>query len=55
MLIERLVNSCLASLAGLTPKEGQFFRATDVEGGLEAVNFFAVFVEVTNDRKFMTN
>ena len=53
MLIERLSKGCLASLAELTPKEGQIFRATGVEGQLEAVDNSAAFVEETDDRKFM--
>ena len=53
MLIERLANSCLASLAELEPKEGQFIRATGVAGQLETVNMSAAFVEETDDRKFM--
>ena len=54
MLLERLAKGCLASLAELTPKEGQFFRATSVEGQLENVNLSAGMVEETDDRKFMT-
>ena len=53
MLIERLGNSCLASLAELEPTEGQFIRATGVAGQLETVNMSAAFVEETDDRKFM--
>ena len=53
MLIERLGNSCLASLAELEPTEGQFIRATGVSGQLETVNMSAAFVEETDDRKFM--
>ena len=54
LLIERLSKGCLASLAELTPKEGQFFRATGVEGQLENVNLSAGMVEETDTRKFMT-
>ena len=53
MLIERLSKGCLASLAELSPKEGQFIRATGVAGQLETVNMSAAFVEETDDRKFM--
>ena len=53
MLIERLSKGCLASLAELSPREGQIFRATGVEGQLEAVDNSAAFVEETDDRKFM--
>ncbi len=53
MLLEKLAKGCLASLAELTPKEGQIFRATGVEGQLEAVDNSAAFVEETDDRKFM--
>ena len=53
MLLERLSKGCLASLAELTPTEGQFIRATGVSGQLETVNMSAAFVEETDDRKFM--
>ena len=55
MLLERLSKGCLASLAELEPKEGQFIRATGVAGQLETVNMSAAFVEETDDRKFMTD
>ncbi|QHJ77030.1 MAG: hypothetical protein [Bacteriophage sp.] len=54
MLIERLAKGCLASLAELTPTEGQIFRATNVEGQLEAVDNTADNVVETDTRKFMT-
>ena len=54
MLLERLSKGCLASLAELEPTEGQIFRATDVEGQLEAVDNTADNVIETDDRKFMT-
>jgi len=54
MLLERLAKGCLASLAELTPKEGQIFRATNVEGQLEAVDNTADNVIETDGRKFMT-
>ena len=54
MLIERLSKGCLASLAELSPKEGQIFRATGVEGQLEAVDNTADNVIETDTRKFMT-
>ena len=54
MLIERLSKGCLASLAELSPKEGQIFRGTSVEGQLEAVDNTADNVIETDDRKFMT-
>jgi|GEM_PF-2292762 len=54
MLIERLSKGCLASLAELTPKEGQIFRGTSVEGQLEAVDNTADNVIETDTRKFMT-
>ncbi len=53
LLIEKLAKGCLASLAELSPKEGQFIRATGVAGQLETVNMSAAFVEETDDRKFM--
>ena len=53
MLLEKLAKGCLASLAELSPKEGQFIRATGVAGQLETVNMSAAFVEETDDRKFM--
>lgn len=53
MLLEKLSRGCLASLAELSPKEGQFIRATGVAGQLETVNMSAAFVEETDDRKFM--
>ena len=54
MLIERLSKGCLASLAELTPTEGQIFRATNVEGQLEAIDITADNVIETETRKFMT-
>lgn len=54
MLLEKLSKGCLASLAELSPTEGQIFRATDVEGQLEAVDNTADNVIETDDRKFMT-
>lgn len=54
MLLERLSKGCLASLAELSPKEGQFFRATGVEGQLENVDLSAGMVTETDDRKYMT-
>ena len=54
MLLERLSKGCLASLAELTPTEGQIFRATNVEGQLEAVDNTADNVIETDTRKFMT-
>lgn len=54
MLIERLSKGCLASLAELSPKEGQIFRGTSVEGQLEAVDNTADNVIETDTRKFMT-
>ena len=54
MLLERLSKGCLASLAELTPKEGQIFRGTSVEGQLEAVDNTADNVIETDNRKFMT-
>ena len=54
MLIERLSKGCLASLAELSPTDGQIFRATDVEGQLEAVDNTADNVTETDKRKFMT-
>ena len=54
MLLERLAKGCLASLAELTPKEGQIFRGTSVEGQLEAVDNTADNVIETDTRKFMT-
>lgn len=53
MLLEKLSKGCLASLAELSPKDGQFIRATGVAGQLETVNMSAAFVEETDDRKFM--
>ena len=55
MLIERLSKGCLASLAELTPKEGQIFRGTNVEGQLEAIDNTADNVIETDGRKFMTD
>ena len=55
ILIERLSKGCLASLAELSPREGQIFRATGVEGQLENVDLSAGMVTETDDRKFMTN
>ena len=55
MLLERLAKGCLASLAELSPKEGQFIRATGVEGQLENVDLSAGMVTETDDRKFMTD
>ena len=55
MLLERLSKGCLASLAELTPTEGQIFRATNVEGQLEAVDNTADNVIETDGRKFMTD
>lgn len=54
MLIERLSKGCLASLAELSPREGQIFRGTSVEGQLEAVDNTADNVIETDTRKFMT-
>lgn len=54
MLLERLAKGCLASLAELSPKEGQIFRGTSVEGQLEAVDNTADNVIETDTRKFMT-
>lgn len=54
MLLEKLAKGCLASLAELTPREGQIFRATGVEGQLENVDLSAGMVTETDDRKFMT-
>ena len=54
MLLERLSKGCLASLAELSPTEGQIFRATNVEGQLEAVDNTADNVIETDTRKFMT-
>jgi len=54
MLIERLSKGCLASLAELSPKEGQIFRGTSVEGQLEAIDNTADNVIETDTRKFMT-
>ena len=54
MLLERLSKGCLASLAELTPKEGQIFRGTSVEGQLEAIDNTADNVTETDKRKFMT-
>ena len=54
MLLERLSKGCLASLAELSPKEGQIFRGTSVEGQLEAVDNTADNVIETDTRKFMT-
>ena len=54
MLLERLAKGCLASLAELSPREGQIFRATNVEGQLEAVDNTADNVIETDGRKFMT-
>ena len=54
MLIERLSKGCLASLTELTPTEGQIFRATNVEGQLEAIDNTADNVIETDTRKFMT-
>ena len=54
MLLEKLSKGCLASLAELSPKEGQIFRGTSVEGQLEAVDNTADNVIETDDRKFMT-
>ena len=54
MLLERLSKGCLASLAELEPTEGQIFRATNVEGQLEAVDNTADNVIETDNRKFMT-
>ncbi|WP_279090346.1 hypothetical protein [Bartonella apis] len=54
LLIERLSKGCLASLAELTPKEGQIFRGTSVEGQLEAIDNTADNVTETDKRKFMT-
>ena len=55
MLLEKLSKGCLASLAELTPKEGQIFRGTSVEGQLEAVDNTADNVVETDTRKFMTD
>ena len=55
MLLERLSKGCLASLAELTPKEGQIFRGTSVEGQLEAIDNTADNVIETDTRKFMTS
>ncbi|WP_295950261.1 hypothetical protein [uncultured Bartonella sp.] len=55
MLLEKLSKGCLASLAELTPTEGQIFRATNVEGQLEAVDNTADNVIETDNRKFMTD
>ena len=55
MLLERLSKGCLASLAELSPTEGQIFRATNVEGQLEAVDNTADNVIETDNRKFMTD
>ena len=55
MLLERLAKGCLASLAELSPTEGQIFRATNVEGQLEAVDNTADNVIETDGRKFMTD
>ncbi len=55
MLLERLSKGCLASLAELSPKDGQFIRATGVEGQLENVDLSAGMVTETDDRKFMTD
>ena len=55
MLIERLSKGCLASLAELSPKEGQIFRGTSVEGQLEAIDNTADNVIETDTRKFMTD
>ena len=54
MLIERMSKGYLASLAELEQKEGQFFRATGVEGGLESVNLSTGMINETDDHKFMT-
>ena len=54
MLLEKLSKGCLASLAELSPKEGQIFRGTSVEGQLEAVDNTADNVIETDTRKFMT-
>ena len=54
LLIERLSRGCLASLAELTPTEGQIFRAKNVEGQLEAIDNTADNVIETDTRKFMT-
>lgn len=54
LLIEKLSKGCLSSLAELEPKGGQIFRATDVEGQLEAVDNTADNVTETDKRKFMT-
>lgn len=54
MLIERLSKGVLASLAELEPREGQIFRATNVEGQLEAIDNTADNVIETDTRKFMT-
>ena len=55
MLLEKLSKGCLASLAELSPREGQIFRATGVEGQLENVDLSAGMVTETDDRKFMTD
>ena len=55
LLIERMAKGCLASLAELSPKEGQIFRGTSVEGQLEAVDNTADNVIETDTRKFMTD
>ena len=55
MLLERLSKGCLASLAELSPKEGQIFRGTSVEGQLEAIDNTADNVIETDTRKFMTD
>lgn len=54
MLLEKLSKGCLASLAELSPKEGQIFRGTSVEGQLEAIDNTADNVIETDTRKFMT-
>ena len=54
LLIEKLSKGCLSSLAELEPKGGQIFRATNVEGQLEAVDNTADNVIETDGRKFMT-
>ena len=54
MLLEKLSKGCLSSLAELKPKEGQIFRATNVDGELEAVDFSAGQIKETDDAKIMT-
>ena len=54
MLLEKLSKGCLSSLAELKPTEGQIFRATNVDGELEAVDFSAGQIKETDDAKIMT-